>query len=119
MEYLLTKSIGLLFMIEHSEFRVEKYDTPFLHTNKGMFEVCYGEVVNKTIEITPMGMPRGKQNPDWYVIVFVERAKKDANAANTLLVKNDSSFKTSWTDPDAFAKTIAYKFWMDITKTNE
>jgi len=118
MKELLTKAIGLLFSIEHEDFRVERYDVPLLYSNKGVFEICYGDVKGNIIEVIPMRSPAQLDKADWYVIVFVEKKKTRADVANTVLVKNDEGFKLVWENANEFSKHIKFKLWMDILKTD-
>ena len=85
-----------------------------MHTNKGVFEVCFGETTNKQVEITPMRSPAQTTKADWYVVVFIDKQKTRADSSNALLLKNDETFKTAWSNVDEFVKTIKYKFWMDL-----
>ena len=119
MKELLTKSIGLLFSIEHEDFKVNHFDAPFLYTNKGAFLVCSGNIVDKTkVEITPMSN-RKDEVVDYFVIVFVDKQRPQdtsKDVGNTVIIKNNEKFKLLYDDVHEFAKLILFKFWLDIVK---
>ena len=113
------RPIALLFAIEgNGDFKVIKIDPPFLHSNYGCFDVCLGEIVNgKEVEITPLAVSNHDDiDVDFRVIVFVDKKRMNDSSGNTVIVKNDDTFKLKWDSAQAFAKTISRKFWLDIEK---
>lgn len=120
MKDLLTKSLALLFSLEGKSFQLLKYEPPFIYCkNTGVYEVCLGEVVEKGVEITPFGVGGDMPTWDWRVIVFIDKEMTNKDSANTILVRNDDNFKLVWDDAHEFAKTIAYKFWIDVSRPSK
>lgn len=111
----LIKSIGLLFAIESETFTIIRFDTPYIYANIGVLEVAYGEIVDKGVEVTPIGFEGRCDMPtvDWYVVIFPDKQKTKKDSANVALLKNDSTFVKRWDDAREFAKVIKHKFWID------
>ena len=112
----LVHGLGLLFSIDSDSFTIIRFDTPYIYANIGVLEVAFGEIVDRGVEVTPMGVEGRCEMPtiDWYVVVFPDKQRTQKDSANVALIRNDSSFTRRWDDAREFAKSIKHKFWIDI-----
>jgi hypothetical protein len=119
MDKLITTAAHLLLKIDSDDITVFESDPPFLHTTKGCFEICIATTEGQKVFVDMFATPNRIIETDFYIVFFPQkrRPRESDEYGNFVLVKNDDTFKTEWESVADFAKTIKYKWWLELTKT--